>query len=65
MTNVVAQLRQVEVAIGCARRARNHVVKLAKQVEEEDRLVVEVLQAVHLLLIKVVHLRRRNYVVVV
>jgi hypothetical protein len=43
----------------------NHVIQLTEQINKKNRLVVQVLQSVDLLLVKVIHLTRSNYLVVV
>lgn len=60
---VLAQLLQREVTLGGLRL--NHVIHLAEQVDKENGLVIEILQSVDLLLVKVVHFVRCNHPVVV
>ena len=43
----------------------NHVIHLAEEVDEEDGLVVQILQPMHLLLVKVVHFVRRNHAILI
>lgn len=43
----------------------NHVVHLTKQVHKEYRLVIQVLQSVHLLLVEVLHFVRSDDLVVI
>ena len=43
----------------------HHVVHLTEQVDEQDRLMVQVFKPVHLLLIEVVHFKRRDDPVII
>ena len=43
----------------------DQVVHLAQQVDEQDGLVVKVLQPMHLFFVKVLHLVRRYYLIIV
>lgn len=60
---VCPQLLQIEVTFG--RSWLNHIVHLTEKVDEENRLMVEVLQPMHLLLVKIVHLVRRDHSILV
>lgn len=63
LCDVMSELRERKVTL--CRRRLNHVVHLAEQVDEEDRLVVQVLKPVHLLLVEEVHLMWSNHAIIV
>lgn len=60
---VPLELIVVEVCLGALRP--HHVVQLAKHVNKEDGLVIEVLETMDLLLVEVIHFLRSDYAVVV
>jgi hypothetical protein len=60
---VLLQVLQAKMSLSFA--GLDHVVQLTKQVDKKDGFVVQVLQPVRLFFIKVLHLLRRDYPVVV
>ena len=63
LRNVLSQLLHREVPL--RRRRLYHVIHLAEQVDEKNRLVVQVLQPMHLFLVEVVHFMRRDDTILV
>lgn len=59
---VFLKLLEWEVTLLCR---LNHVIHLTKEINEQNRLMIKVLKSVHLLLIKILHLMRRNDFIIV